>query len=69
MNNPSQRKFCFALRGTPGTGAARALEDDPGGLYVAISESFCRVRLAGIMVVCNPPRARHDSARAVGIRK
>jgi hypothetical protein len=45
---------------------ARALED---GRDVAILDSVCRVRLAGILAVCDPPRARHDSARAGGIRK
>jgi hypothetical protein len=48
---------------------ARALEDDPDGRDVAILDSVCHVRLVGIMVVCNLPRARHDSARAGGIRK
>lgn len=46
----------------------RALGDDPHGLDAAILDSVCHVRLAGIMAG-NRPRARHDSARAGGIRK
>jgi hypothetical protein len=47
----------------------RALEDVPDGRDVAIPDRVCRVHLAGIMAVCNPPRPWRDSARAGGIRK
>ena len=36
---------------------ARTRGDDPDGRDVAIPESICRMRRAGIVPVCNPPRA------------